>query len=179
MDTIVWKNIREALELVYPILYGWADNWGYRIPSIEEMLECKFELVDKQVIGINNSAYGTYSSKFKTVSIAFTNRSKGAKLCTLVHELAHFIQHSNLGNKYKQFYEEQTAEKGYWDNQYEIEARDAAAMMKIRLGSREVKKFNWTLYRTYQGMTWCRGYEYFRKEADWKKKSYFGKCSQW
>jgi hypothetical protein len=180
MGTIIWKNIAEALELVYPVLFGWADSWGYRMPSIEELMVCKFELYDKNKIGINNDALGTYFSAEKTISIAFNSRGKGEKLCTLVHELAHFIQHDNLGSNYRLFYDEQKALNGYWNNQYEIEARDAGAMMKIRLGSREVKRFNWALYRPevmHFGKNKC--YEFYIKEADWKEKKYFGKCSQY
>jgi hypothetical protein len=180
MKTIVWNNVREALELVYPILLGWADNWGYRMPSIEELMVCKFELVDLQKIGINNDAWGTYTIETKTISIAFTDRSKGDKLRTLVHELAHFIQHDNLGNKFKPYYKEQTELNGKHGNQYEIEARDAGAMMKVRLGSREVKRFNWALYRPevmHFGKNKC--YEFYKKEANWKEKKYFGKCSQY
>lgn len=182
MADITWTNVQPAVELLWPSLKYWANRWGYAMPTIEYALEYRFTLLDASEIGYNSGTTGNFNEGSKTINIAFTDHDKRSKMYTLIHELAHLVQYFNLQKKFSKLYSAEKKEKGYYKNQFEIEARDATRTLDTDLNISEqlkkaFKKYNWQITRS---SSICYGFHIQDKEwwqratPDWKAKKYFG-----
>lgn len=106
-----------------PALTAWAVRQGYKMPEVtDETLIC------------------FYTDEFESDTTAGSHQRVGIKtgikirpgqsdeLDTWAHEFAHMIQATNLGTQWGVSYRSQTEDKGYDDNIFEVEAREAGRM---------------------------------------------------
>lgn len=184
MSTIIWTNTQQAIDILWPALNLWASNWGYKMPNIEYTMSYKYNMLDTPTIGYNCNTVGNFNETSREINIAFTGRDKRSKMYTLIHELAHMVQYFNLTTKFNKLYVAQTKEKGYYRNQFEVEARDASLALDTMLSDdpglkKMFKRYNWLITRPqsiYSSWGRCSAPEYYRPlKNTWSAKRYFGK----
>ena len=79
----------------------------------------------------NTKYCGTYNSSNKTVVIYIKNNPDLLTLIdTCIHEYIHHLQLRGINDNSR--YNKLTKSKGYWENDYEIEARELATKYKYR-----------------------------------------------
>lgn len=109
-----------------PVLAAWCVRMGYEMPDITpEHLECYYvdELPTAETRGTCRSYRGT--------TVIQIRPGIYQEIQTWAHEFAHMIQAINLGKSWFRSYNTQTEENGYWNNIYEVEAREAGKMAFI------------------------------------------------
>jgi hypothetical protein len=109
------------------------------ITSIIQWSEANIKMGKKRkirsLVTISNSKNtkycGTYNSSNKTIVIYIKNNPDVLTLIdTCIHEYIHHLQLRGINDNRK--YNKLTKSKGYWENDYEIEARELATKYKYQ-----------------------------------------------
>ena len=80
---------------------------------------------------MNTKYCGTYNSSNKTIVVYIKNNSDVLTLIdTCIHEYIHHLQLRGINDNSR--YNKLTKSKGYWENDYEIEARELATKYKYQ-----------------------------------------------
>lgn len=120
---VLLKNTRGLWLYVKPALAAWSVRFGYTMPK------------DEHVINHIKIAYSDEFDSPNTVGdcgadLIRIRPGRSTELNTIAHEFAHLIQRTNSA-VFNTMYKRETAIKGYYDNKFEIEAREAGTMAGI------------------------------------------------
>lgn len=108
-----------------PALSAWAVRMGYELPDTDDTnLRCYYcDEMEDDVRG--NHLY------YNGNTILKIRPGIADELSTWAHEFAHMIQSTNLGKQWRRSYDTATEDSGYWNNVFEIEARECGEMAKV------------------------------------------------
>ena len=114
-----------------PVLKDFCYNHTYLYPTTEFLNSLSIIIVDN----IHNSnpkkeTTGQYNWYTKYIYL-YSGSSLPKLVSTLVHELAHAIQHYNLGESFRPAYTHQMNLVSYSDNIFEVQARSASDVLSL------------------------------------------------
>ena len=172
-------NANMFLDLVWPIIFEWANIHGYKLPDTYYLGDYYVKKVD-HITNKNQKAttVGTHDSLKKEICIVFPGRTKPQKMLTLIHEYAHAIQYYNLKNDFRAQYDTESEKHGYYENRFEIEARFIAQLLELEFETNskiahKLKRFNWLFTKSERSYS-LESFSPYKAPKDWGKK-YFGK----
>ena len=94
-------NTNIFLDLVWPIIFEWANIHSYILPDKDYMDSITVKRAESIPCAIPGSiTTGQHDRIKRQIKILFPTRSKKQKMLTLVHEYAHAIQYYNLNDNF-------------------------------------------------------------------------------
>jgi len=114
-------------QYLLPALTAWAVRMDYEMPDTTSgNIPCFYtDEFDE------DTHLGSHRYVDCTKSIIKIRPGMPGELSTWAHEFAHMIQSANIGKSWHTSYKSSSDSNGYWNNVYEIEAREAGKMADI------------------------------------------------
>lgn len=113
-----------------PALEDFCDNCTYLYPDDDFMSGISITVVKDLPSEVPNRVRLGQYSKDRVISLNSAIKVE-EMASTIVHELAHAIQHYNLGTSFLKVYSHQLKLVGYDDNIFEVQARQASELLSF------------------------------------------------
>jgi hypothetical protein len=113
-------------QYLLPALSAWAVRMGYEIPDTEE-----HNLICYYTTDMDDTWRGTHQMYNSEKTVIKIRPGISNELSTWAHEFAHMIQSLNLGKQWRLSYDASSEHNGYYENVFEVEAREAGKMATI------------------------------------------------